>query len=330
MKKILVILGRDIKSGLRDWLIVYLSIAPFLIAFILRMLIPGAGDTALSVVVVENDPIAVHIEEYARVETVKDIEALEERVMRIDDVIGIIAKDEGYEIVLQGNEPEYNRELLTVLLERIKNADLEIPITISFSDIGWEMSPLKLHGGSVLLIFTTVFAGMFIVLNMVDEKMHNTLSAINVTPIGRIRTIIGKSIMGFVLPVIGSIGSALILGFGGINIAMFIFTILSISLISIIIGFSIGVVNEEPISAVASMKIIFVPVLASVFGGMFLAEKWHPILYWSPFYWAYDSINSILLQEARWGQLLMNSSIILLITAIVFFALRKRIRNGFK
>ncbi len=329
MKKILAIVKRDIKSGMRDWLIVYLSLAPFLIALILRMLMPSVGNTTVNVVTLRDDPIATAIESFVKLETVNTLPLLEARVKRMDDVFGIISIEGGVELVTQGNEGEGSKEMIKSILYRIQYPDVDTGIDVVFSDMGWEMSPLKLQGGTLLMIFTTVFGGMFIVLNLVDEKMYNTLKALNVAPVSRIQMVVGKALLGFILPMIGTIGAALILGFNGIHLGQFLTSVFSISLISVIIGFGIGVVNSEPIAAVASMKMVFVPVLASVFGAMFLSDQWQWVLYWSPFYWAYDSLHAILLDEGTWKQVLGNSMIIFALTALTFYGLRKRIREGF-
>ncbi|GAB6088828.1 ABC transporter permease [Spirochaeta dissipatitropha] len=328
MKRILAIVGRDVRSGLRDWLIVYLSIAPFLIAFILRALIPGVGDSLVNVVLLEDDPLRPRLERIAQVETVATLEKMEERVLRMDDIYGVLSTDSGFELIRQGNEIGAGHEMLEVLLTRLSRPDAELPVAISFSDIGWEISPLKLHGGNLLLLMTTVFGGMFIVLNLVDEKMHNTLKALNVSPLTRLELVAGKGILGFILPVIGCLGSVWILGFDGVHYGMLLLSILSIACISVIIGFSVGVVSDEPITAVASMKIIFLPVLLSVFGAMYLPGNLLWLLYWSPFYWAFESVRAILLQEAQWLEVIRNTAIITGITAITFIVLKKRIRNG--
>jgi flagellar biosynthesis protein FliQ len=206
--------------------------------------------------------------------------------------------------------------------------DLEIPVDFKISDIGWKLSPLKQYGANLLIVFMSVLSGMVILINIVEEKQDNTLSAINVSPITRIEYIIGKGLLGFILPIIHAFGILGILRFPGINYWMITVVTLSIALISIIVGFVIGVMNDNPLSAIASMKFIFIPLLASVFGGIYLDAKWLFLLYWSPFYWAYDAVNSILLKEATWSHVLTNCSIIVFITVVVFAMLRKRIKRG--
>jgi len=104
--------------------------------------------------------------------------------------------------------------------------------------------------------------------------------------------------------------------------------VLSIAMIGLIVGFVIGIYNDNAMSAVASMKLGFVPIFGSLFGAIFLAEKWQPLLYWSPFFWAFKSIDQIIMQEAQWTQILRNSGIIMFLTLLVFLFLHKRIQRG--
>jgi ABC-2 type transport system permease protein len=331
MKKILAIVGRDIKNGTRDWLIIYLTIAPILFAFIIRALIPSVSSSGLNVVLMEgaDNALTEHLSTFATVEYASDMEKMEERILRMDDVFGVIPDSNGIEILKQGNETGNMDIVLASILDKYAQTDLpDAPVIVEFSDVGWEMSPLKQQGGNIIIIFTAILGGMLILLNLVEEKMSNTISAINVTSATRLEFVVGKGLLGFILPIVGSICVVLILGFESINYPMLIVSLVGIALISIIIGFSIGVVNDEPIAAIASMKVTFIPVLASVFGYMYLPDRWQFVLYWSPFYWAYDSINDILMQDAIWTQIARNSTIILVITAAVFALLKKRIEQG--
>jgi ABC-2 type transport system permease protein len=331
MKRILSIARRDLKSGLRDFLVVYLMLAPVLFALLLRLFAGGVAASPLRVAVFEDGAaLAAELATFAHVEQFPTRDALVERVLRIDDVLGVVATPEGKEIIAQGNEMPGADVALRNVLHRLGSEEGDLPVIVAVSDIGFAVSPLLLQGGLLLVIMTTVFGGMLILLNLIEEKMSNTLSAMNVTPASRTEFILGKGLLGFLTPVFGGSAAVYILGFRDFNLAMFLVSIVSLAFISLIVGFLIGITNDEPISGIAAMKGVFVPVFASVLGAMFLAERWQFALYWSPFYWGYLSMNAILLGEATWGQVLQNSALILAITGIVFAALRPRIARGLR
>ena len=329
-KRVLAIVSRDIKSGTRDFIMIFIIIMPILLALALKALIPGAGAATVKIVVPEpaDADLISYLEGYGKVEVVDDRNDIEKRVLKTDDIFGLIQEDGRYNIIQQGNETQGALDMVRYIVSSYENKDTELPVDVLISDIGWGLSPLKHQGAILLVVFGTVFGGMLIVLALVEEKMSNTISAINVTTVSRTEFIIGKGLLGFLIPIIGAFATILILGFEGINYGMLVSIILSTALISIIIGFSIGVMNTEPISAIASMKSIFVPVFGSVFGAMFLSSKWQFLLYWSPFYWAYKGMDAIILQTAAWGQILLYCFIILALTAVVFLLLSKRIRQG--
>ncbi len=330
LKRIFAIMLRDLKSGTRDFMIIYILIAPFLLALILKALVPSAGSTTIKVAVPESldEAVVSYLEGYAKIELLEDEKAITNRVEKTDDIFGLVAKDGGFLIIAQGNEVKGTQELLAYIMDAYENKDINLPIEVKTSDIGWKLSPLKQYGANFLIVFGSVFGGMLILLALVEEKMYNTLAAINVAAISKVEFVIGKGLLGFIVPLVGTIGTFLILDFEGLNYGMALVTVFCIALISVIIGFAIGIINSEPIGAIASMKMVFLPVMASVFGGIFLSEKWHVLLYWSPFYWAFRSVDAIILQTATWTQIAINSGIIIGLTAIVFALLSKRIRHG--
>jgi len=175
----------------------------------------------------------------------------------------------------------------------------------------------------------TLLAGMLISLNIVDEKMDNTISAINVAPISRTAWIFGKSLIGIFMSLVGCVAMVWIMGVASnVNFAMFLIFVSLASLISIMIGFLEGLNSDDVMTAVASTKMIMFPLAASVAGYEFLSDKWQWVLYWSPFYWVYKGNVAILNGDMTWLNLLMTGGIVFGITAIVFAYTAPRIRKG--
>jgi ABC-2 type transport system permease protein len=330
LRRILAATMRDIKSGIRDSMIIYILIAPILIALIMRAFIPAAGSSVINVAVIEGtDPAFVEmLKEHGRVEVLNDRADIIKRVEATDDIFGLIAEDDQIEIIAGGNEMTGGLELVKSVIGSWQNPGLEVPAEVEISDMDWQLSPLGQYGSNFLVVFMSVFGGIVVMLNLVEEKQYKTLAAVNVSPVRRWEYVAGKSIPGIILPIFHSFITLLILGFTNINYWQVAAVTISIALISLIIGFVIGIYQSEPIGAVSSMKITFLPIIGSIFGAIFLAEKWHPLLYWSPFYWAFKSVDQIILGRAKWSEIWLNNGIILLITVLVFLVMQKRIRRG--
>lgn len=329
-RRIFAITQRDLKSGLRDYMILYVLAAPLLLALILKAFVPSAGASLIHVAVPENADTAwvEQLRQYGKVEVFPDRDELLSRVQDTDDVLGVIASGDTYEVIAAGNEAQGSRELVLSVINGIANQDLELPVSLSISDLGWRLSPLLQHGSNLILLFVSIFGGFIVMFGLVEEKQYKTLAAINVSAVSRREYVIGKGILGFVIPILHGYGILLILGFTNIDFLKVTLVILSIALIGVIVGFVIGVWNDNQMTAVSSMKMTFVPLLGSIFGAIFLPDRWLPVLYWSPYFWAFEAIEGILLKEATWLFVLRNCAMILLISIVIFLLLQKKIRRG--
>jgi len=330
LKKIFNVAGWDFKSGFRDSTILIIVIFPFILAVILKLMTGSIGSITVNIVTdgtITNEMV-LYLEEYADVKRADNYDEMIKRVEKTDDYFGLTTDENGFKVVRQGNEMAETEKIMEFIVNSFENSYSELPVEVNITDVDWQLSPIKQYGGSLLVIFMSVMGGMLIVLNLIEEKQSGTLTAVNVTPLKRKEFIIGKGLIGFLLPIIHGLGALVILNYGSIDYLKVIVVVLSIALISILIGFLVGVTNNDIIGGIGSMKIIFIPVLGSVFGAIFLNAKWHPLLYWSPFYWVFKSMDSIIMKEATWGAIGLNSLFIIGITAAVFALLSKRINQG--
>ncbi|MFH1880747.1 MAG: ABC transporter permease [Bacillota bacterium] len=332
MRKAMSVLRRDLKIALKDPLALLVVIAPLIVALIISWMSPGITETTVNLAVdAELSPsYADTLAGYASVETLDGAAAVRERVLRRDEVIGLIPGNSGPVIVRQGNETE-----TTLSMAKLLVAMAEVGTTgeaesggfgfLSFRD---ETSPLKRALSISMLLMISVFTAMLISLGLVDEKNDQTIKAANVTPMPQWLYVISKSLIGVTALLISSVSALLILGITEINWAQILLMIVSTAMISIIVAFVIGLASSDYIEASGSVKMLMLPMIASVLVYELTDPAWHAAVMWSPFYWAYRGITEIIQGTARWGSTLLYAAIILALSAGVFLLCLKRIRKS--
>lgn len=330
IKRILTIIKRDLKSSTRDAMMLYVILAPLLIVLLLKTFIPSVNSASFQFATLESDlELTEFLDDYGKVETFENVEDITDRIEKSDDIGGIIKSDDRYDIILEGNEEGEIYDIYKNILMEYEGIGEDIPITFIRSDIGWEISQVALIGAISLIMLAMVLGGMVTGFNIVEEKQMKTMRAIKVSPVSNIEFIIAKGIPGLIIPLLQSICILLILGFTDINWLMAVVLITTSSFISLIVGFLVGIVNDDPLSALASLKVIFLPISATIIGALMLSEKLQILLYWMPFYWQYVGISEIISKTATWPGILLYSAIILGMTALVYWALHKKLKRSF-
>jgi len=327
LKRILTIFTRDLKVNMREFLTLYMMIIPLILAVGINFISPSINDTSVNLALIENEnpKQAAYFEDFAHVELFSDEQRVEDRVRSRDDVAGILPKDNGYYIMTQGNEPESILEyakLLNVLYEsdvQLEDARSEI------IEFGRTVPPLKKMLVNMMLLLISMLAGMLIAMNILEEKVDNTVSAINVTPTSRKAFILGKSFTGMFVALFSSIACLLITGFYDINLGQAALVVFSSTILSLLIGFIQGLNSSDVMEAAGSVKLLFLPMAGSIAGYEFVTGNWQIFFYWSPFYWAYRANDMILSKSGTWPQLLLFIGIILAICGAVYALLAPRI-----
>lgn len=329
-RKIWSIFMRDFKVNKRDFIAVYILVIPILFAFGIQALAPSVNDTTVRLAMLESDDPAKaeYLEQFAKVEIFADMDALTTRLEKRDNVIGIILEGDTSYILSQGNEPE-SVTVFAKMLNSFHALGLDVAeTTAEFKSFGRTESPLKKMLVNISLLMTSILAGMMISINIVEEKMDNTISAINVSPVSRVGFILGKSMMGLFLAVYGSIALVWITGYGDVNFGQMLLAIGSVTLLSLVIGFIEGLVNDDIMNAAAGMKMMFLPVGAAVAAVELLSDKWQILFYWVPFYWTYKGNEAILSYTSTWPQILGYTAIVLVLSGVVYYMLAPKIQKG--
>ncbi len=195
-------------------------------------------------------------------------------------------------------------------------------------EFGRTVPPLKKMLVNVLLLLISMLAGMLIAMNILEEKVDNTVSAINVTPTSRRAFILGKGLTGMFVAIFSSIAVLLITGFYTVNLGQAALVVFSSTILSLLIGFIQGLNSDDFMEAAGSVKLLFIPMAGSIAGYEFVTGNWQIFFYWSPFFWAYKANDMILSKSGTWPQLILYIGIILVICGAAYALLAPRIVKG--
>lgn len=329
-RKIWVIFRRDLKVNVKDTISLYILVLPILFAIAINVFSPGINETTVDLALLEGENAAQvsYFEQFAEVELFDTVEQVQARVEERDAAIGILPDNGEYFLMTQGDELEG-----IVDYAKILNSFYELDINIEETnseliDFDRIVPPLKKTLVNTVILFISILGGMLIALNIVEEKADNTLAAINVTPAGRLTFVLGKSVIGVLFTLFGSIALIVITGFGTVNLVQIVLVLLVTSLLSILVGFIQGLTSSDVMTAAGSIKILFLPLLAGVLAIELLGDTWQKFFYWNPFYWAYKGNDLILSESGTWSQILLYSGIVFLLCGLVYLFLAPKIRKG--
>lgn len=330
LKKVWIIFMRDLKVNVRDFLSLYILLIPIIFAVGINLLAPSVNDTTVNLALLDGDnqELVTYLEQFANVELFSDVAAVTERVERRDNIVAILPEGDSTYIMTQGNEPE-SVVAFAKFLNTAATLDMQVSETTAVIEtFGRTEPPLKKMLVNLTILLTSILVGMLISINIVEEKADKTVRAINVTPISQTAFILGKSMIGIFLAVFGTVAILWITGFVDVNIGQVLLIILSVSVLSVLVGFIEGINNDDIMNAAASMKLLFLPVGAAVAAAELLSEQWQVLFYWIPFYWTYKGNDAILSYSATWPQIISYTAIVLVLCGAVYYFLAPKIQRG--
>jgi ABC-type multidrug transport system permease subunit len=328
--KLFIIFKKDFLTARREAMATYIMVIPLILAVGITLFAPGLNDTTVKLAMLKSDDIE-HIEymqQFSKVELFSSMEELERRVEKRDDIAAIAPNGHSYEIILQGNESEIVEEYAVLLNTLYELGSTEEETTARLISFGRTVPPLKTMLVNILILMTIILAGMLIAISIVEEKAENTINAINVTPISQTAFVMGKSLFGGTVAMLGIIGAVLITGFYDINWFMIVLVGLTSMILSLVVGFLQGISSEDIMEAAGNVKILFLPIAGSIAVYELVADKWQWTMYWSPFYWAYKANTMILSKTADWGTVLLCTAMVIGLSLIVYFVSLPKIRKG--
>ena len=328
MKRIINFILKDITVARRDNIVLYMLIAPLLIAFIMRLFIPSlesstvafAADSSLGA------EFAEKLKGYGKVFVMEDDAAVRERVGKTDDVIGITAAESKYTVILEGNENDEIKEAAYVVLSDIMRG--ERIAQYSINNTGGGKSLIKEYSAILIILMSVLIAGMSAGFNIIDEKESGAVRAISVTPLRMWQYIAARSAIITVFAIILSLLSTLILLGTSVNLLYTSVGTLFCSGIGILLGILIGGFAENQIKGIAMVKVIAFPFTIIPVVSIFIPQKWQAFLYIFPNYWMFRIFFNIFVEvniSGFWLAAVITLAASAAFLLLLIFPLKKRL-----
>jgi ABC-2 type transport system permease protein len=346
MKQLLHMFKFDVKSTAKSFMGGYMLFVPMVIIIVLKFFLPNMDSTSSTIAVVNEGPYAVQQEiidelnTFATVKTYSNIENMEQKLRGTGSVEGLYWDPEKSQYVsvlernIQKNTAFSNgaRAIRQYYVnknypERKKTNTFVYAVPPELSDRS-ETSPVATMGGAMFLLLMTFIGSFIIGLGVVNDKELGTDRALRVTPLTKTEYYIGRSILPLLLSAIYTIISLLILGLMHVNILQVYITVIASFSMTLLFGLLIGALAHNENEAVGVGKMLGMILMLSVLGGTLLPEKWHWIVYWSPFYWTYNVLESVFTEMTTWVDFAWKNLLILATSGLYFFLLKKPISKG--
>lgn len=317
MKRILNIMGLDMANALRDNIILYMMVAPLLLALALKIFFPSFETGGQNIAAEQSlgQELIASLEQYGKVEVMDSADAVRDRVSRPDALPGVITKSGKPVLIFEGNEPEEIVHSYTIMLERaLAGADL---LTLEHKNVGSNRSLLYEYL-IISILMMTIFLGAVVPgFNLIHEKDTKAVRALNISPMTIVDYVAARGLLAVAIGLVTVVLVSLIMVGTGINYPHLVLGLLVSSLLTTLLTLLVGTFADNQITAIAVLKIIMPLYLAVPIISMFLPEKVQYAFWILPNYWQFQMLKAIFIGE---GHSFWLSAVLTLTLSVVFLA----------
>lgn len=293
VKRVLNYVKKEFVAALRNNMVIYTTLLPVVLAICLSLFLPGMQSMKLTVAAEKSvdQNVLDGLKRYANVEVFENREKVVERVERPDDLAGIVKEGDQYIVILEGNESGEAEGIASALMNFILTDKPKA--TYEHVSLGKQSSPIKEISGSLLLLTALIVGGFVVGMGIVDEKESKSIKALAVSPIRMYEYVASHTILCLISGIVLALLSSLILAGTSISYFNIIIAMVATTGIAVIVGYLIGALSDNLISAIAVIKFIMLVFLAVPIGSLFVPQNYQWVFYIFPHYWAFQAYQSI-------------------------------------
>lgn len=332
LKTIRSLFRQDLTNAMRDNLVIYMFVAPILLALGARFLLPSLEEAKLTYAVetAVGQVIVDELETLGDVELYDSREAVIERVQGHDDVPGIVTDGDGFTVYLEGNEPQ-GEEIAAMVMSSVLNEG-EVA-TFVHEELRASRSQIGEYGAVVLVMLAVMIGALVMGFLMVDDKETRAIQALAVSPLTIPQYLLARGLFATTFSTIIALISAAILAGSAVNYVLLLVGFLVASGVGLIIGYVLGGFAGTQLEAIGLIKIVMFAYMTIPVLTIFVPQNWQWAFYLLPNYWMFKSFESLFVGQngpvGFWGATGLTALTSIVYLLALFPLLRRRVQLRF-
>jgi hypothetical protein len=278
--------------ALRDNIVVYIIVAPVLMALMLKLLVPAAERSHLLFAVDR----AVSPEVVGRLREYGDVELFERggvisRVERPDAAAGVLDDEGRLCLVLEGNEPRELVETYEIILEDINHVTPVAEFREErLSSEGWFVLDLVTVG---LIMAALFFCGTVSGFTIVAERDTKVIRALAVSPTGVSEYAAARGLLATMLAAAVVVMTGCVMVGRSADVFRLLALVAFSAPLTTLVGLLTGMFAHNQITAIALLKIAMPLYLAVPLGSTFVPGGLRFLFYALPNYWQLEALKAM-------------------------------------
>lgn len=293
VKRIINLMRQDWTNALRDNILLYMMIAPLLLAVGARFFLPSLNQNQYTFAVQSSlsSEMIQRLDQIGRIEIFDDANGVKERVLRSDDVPGLIIEIDQPQIIMEGNEGGEALALQSVIEQALSGN-----VVAQYTMIQGETSTrslLKEYGAIIFILINTLLGALVMAFNIIEDKESKAMRALGVSPLSMLELTIARGLFALILSLILVVSSTMIIVGTQINYGMLLLGFTFSIALPILSGYVIGGLADSQLKAIAILKFYFIIYLTLPIITVVIPQKSHVFFYWLPNYWMWHTFEQI-------------------------------------
>lgn len=328
-KRILNLMRQDLTNVLRDNILLYMVFGPILLALGARLFVPSLDQVSFTFAVEAGMPAAQvqRLERIARVEVLPDAAAVQARVLRSDDVPGLVLQNGAPTLVLEGNEAEAADVLQAVVAQALSG---EAVASFTQTRSSTPRSLMTEYTTIIFFMIGSLLGALVMAFNIIEDKETRAVRALGVSPLSMFELTVARGLFAVLLSlVIVGVTTFILLGPGADYPLLLVGFLFAVGL-PVLTGYVIGGLADSQLKAIAILKFYMMIYLTLPIITIFLPRSWHVFFYILPNYWMWLTFENAVIGQLGpvnfWVAGIVTLASSLALVALLLPRLRKQLK----